>query len=254
MQGRIIPLSPPRRLIGDLVHFAKKVPTVPVQRRINVAAVRQARERLTKKVSWCVLFTKAYGIVCRRFPELRRSYLGFPWPRLYEHPHSIASVAVERQYLGENAVFFGHLRRPEDKPLPKLETYLRRYKEAPLDSIGMFRGALLVGRLIRPLRRLLWWIGLNSTGRMRAHWMGTFGVTVYSGLGAESLHPLSPATTSLNYGPIDADGNVNVRLIYDHRVMDGATVARALAEIDKVMNTEIVQELQELRYRTGQAA
>ena len=57
--------------------------------------------------------------------------------------------------------------------------------------------------------------------------MGTFGVSVYSALGAESLHPLTPLTTALNYGVIQENGDVTVRVIYDHRVMDGATVARA---------------------------
>ena len=42
-------------------------------------------------------------------------------------------------------------------------------------------------------------------------------------------HPLSVLTTTLNYGVIAADGTVDVRLIYDHRVMDGSSVARALA-------------------------
>ncbi len=48
--------------------------------------------------------------------------------------------------------------------------------------------------------------------------MGTFGVSVYSGLGARSLHPISPLTTTLNYGTIGKDGDVSVRIVYDHRV------------------------------------
>ena len=36
----------------------------------------------------------------------------------------------------------------------------------------------------------------------------------------------------LNWGPIDADGTVNVRILYDHRVMDGANVARALERLE----------------------
>jgi hypothetical protein len=36
---------------------------------------------------------------------------------------------------------------------------------------------------------------------------------------------------------------VPVRIVYDHRVMDGATVARALGLLEDVLNTEICQEL-----------
>ena len=79
-----------------------------------------------------------------------------------------------------------------------------------------------------------------------------FGVSVYSGLGAESLHPISPLTGTLNYGPIQPDGSVSVRLVYDHRVVDGANVARALAFMEEALNGEIASELEQLA--RGQAA
>lgn len=244
-RGRTLPLSLPRRLVSDLVHFAQKMPTVPVQRTIQVDAIREARAAWAERPSWCALFTKAYAFAAAAFPELRRAYLPFPWARLYEHPINIASVAIERVYRGEPAVFFAHIRSPEAQPLTQLDEHLRRFKEDPIESIGLYRRALAMSRLPQPLRRLMWWIGLNSSGYKRARRMGTFGVSVYSSLGAESLHPLSPLTTAMNYGVIQPDGNVNVRIIYDHRVMDGSTVARALAEMERVLNREILAELRD---------
>ena len=76
---------------------------------------------------------------------------------------------------------------------------------------------------------------------------GTFQLSVYSGLGAELLNPLTPLTTLLNYGPISEDGSVNVRIHYDHRVMDGATVARALARFEEILNGGVAEELRSLR-------
>src|SRR5207253_7388938 len=93
------------------------------------------------------------------------------------------------------------------------------------------------------VRRICWWLALNWSGYYRARNVGTFGVSVYSGLGAESLHPLSLMTTTLNYGVIAEDGGVDVRLIYDHRVLDGATVARALGELEMVLNHQIAPAL-----------
>src|SRR5437588_10387962 len=107
--GRTLPLTTPRRLICDLLHFSRAVPTVPVQRRINVADLVEARVRASRRVSWCAIFTKAFARAAIHTPELRRAYLAFPWPRLYEHPCNVATVTVERLYQGENAVFFGHL-------------------------------------------------------------------------------------------------------------------------------------------------
>jgi hypothetical protein len=241
--GRSLPLSLPRRLICDIVHFAHQVPSVPVERRMNLAALAAARQRAEPRPSWCAIFTKAYAFVAAARPELRRAYLSFPTPHLYEHPISVASVAIERRLGDEDAVFFAHLKHPERWGLRDLDAELRRLKEEPIERISSFRRALQISRLPQPLRRLVWWLGLNCWGRKRAHYLGTFGVSVYSGLGAQSLHPLSPLTTTLNYGVIDADGSVEVRLIYDHRVFDGATVARALQDLERVLTHEIVNEL-----------
>ncbi|HEY7158974.1 MAG TPA: 2-oxo acid dehydrogenase subunit E2 [Gemmataceae bacterium] len=244
--GVSIPLSLPRQLICDYLHFARKIPTVPVQRRMRLGEVVAARVATSLRPSWCALFTKAYGFVAAATPALRRAYMSFPRPHLYEHPINVASVAVERKFGDEDAVFFGHIRQPETLSLADIDLRLRRFKEEPMESIGDFRRILLMNRFPRPLRRLLWWIGLNVWGRKRAAFMGTSGITVYAGLGAASLHPLSLLTTTLNYGVIEPDGTVDVRLTYDHRVLDGATVARALAELERVLTHEILAELRYL--------
>jgi hypothetical protein len=245
VRGRSIPLSLPRRWIGDLLHFASKVPTVPVARRIDVRAVADARAQLERRPSWAAIFTRAYGLVASEVPELRRYYLSMPWPHLYEFPYSIASVAIERDWNGENAVFFAHLRSPETQTIDSIDRLLRDYKERPVKDFGLFRRALQIAKYPRWLRRFVWWYGLNVQGHKRAKRLGTFGVSVYSGLGSESLHPLSPLTTTLNWGVIE-NGSVTVRVIYDHRVMDGGTIARAQGRLEEVMNHEIVEEMKSL--------
>jgi hypothetical protein len=249
-KGHSIPLSLPRRWICDLLHFARQVPTVPVQRTIDVRAIVDARARMTPRPSWAAIFTRAYGLVAREMPPLRRYFLSFPRPHLYEYPFSIASVAVERLWDGENAVFFAHLRSPETQTVESLDRALRDFKERPVEDFGLFRRALQIAKYPRWLRRFVWWYGLNVGGHKRAKRLGTFGVSVYSSLGSESLHPLSPLTTTLNWGVIE-NGQVTVRLIYDHRVMDGGTVARAQARLQEVLNKEIVHELMLTRARAA---
>lgn len=242
MRGRTVPLSRARKMVGELLHFAAGVPTVPVQRRMNLAPVAAARRACTERPSWTVLFSKAFSLVAVEFPQLRQAYCKFPLPHLYEYPSSVAHVAVERLYEGEPTVFGLLVKDIEHKSLSQIAALVQRARAAPLDEIVCFRRALRTAGWPRPVRRVAWWFGLNL-GRQRANYFGTFAVTVYSGLGAESLHPLTPLTTSLNYGVIAPDGTVDVRLIYDHRVLDGATVARALARLEHVLNTTIRSEI-----------
>jgi hypothetical protein len=237
----------PRRFIGDLMHFARQVPTVPVERRMHLGAVAAGRRQAVPRPSWCSLFAKAYGIVCAANPELRRSYLPFPWPHLYEHPITVASIAIERRVGEEYAVLPAHLRCPEQRSLQELDARLRAFKQGPIERIGSFRRALKVSSLPLPLRRLVWWGGLNLSGRERARTFGTFGVSVYGSLGATSLHPLSPLTTLLNTGVLAEDGSLDVRLVYDHRTLDGATLARALADLEQVLHGDILNELHSMR-------
>jgi hypothetical protein len=244
--GRSISLSLPRRLVCDLVHFAHQVPTVPVQRVINVGSLEAVRSQLHLRPSWVAIFTKAYARVAVEYPELRRTYLSVPWSRLYEHSENIASIAVERVYEGENGVFFAHFHSPELLDLLTFEKQLRRFKEDPIEKIPDFRTCLIMSRLPKPLRRFAWWYVTHARGYRKATWLGTFGVSVYSSLGVESLHPLTPLTTTLNYGVIQENGEVAVRVIYDHRVMDGATVARALGRLDQVLKQDIHAELRGL--------
>jgi hypothetical protein len=235
--------------VCDLLHFARQVPTVPVQRRMNLAAVAAARRAAQPRPGWAAVVLKAYAQVCSRRPELRRAYLPLPVPHLYEHPAAVAAVAVERRFGDEDAVFVGQVPEPERLSLSALEAELRGLKERPAESVAAFRRCLRISRLPRPLRRLLWWAVLNLSGARRASDIGTFALSVYAGLGAASLHPLSPLTTTLNYGVIGADGAVDVRLIYDHRALDGATVARALADLEGVLTGEIRDELRGLGYK-----
>jgi non-ribosomal peptide synthetase component F len=66
------------------------------------------------------------------------------------------------------------------------------------------------------------------------------------------FHP-TICTTSLSYAPLDADGNCLVTLIADHRVLDGAVVARALARLEEVLCNGMLAELRGLAAVTSAA-
>jgi hypothetical protein len=228
--------------LADLLHFAAQIPTVPVQRRMALAEVAAARENIVDRPCWPAVFLKAYSQVAEDFPPLRRAHVCLPWPHLREYPRTVASLAVEREWRNEPCVFFARIADPASLPLQNIHARIRQFAEAPLKTVPTFRKMLSAARWPRPVRRALLWLGLNLP-RTRPGQFGTFGLSVYSSLGAESLHPLSPLTTTLNYGVIDPDGMVWVRLVYDHRVFDGATAARALGKLEEVLTGPILAEL-----------
>ena len=47
----------------------------------------------------------------------------------------------------------------------------------------------------------------------------------------------------MTYGPISPAGEVIVKLIYDHRVLDGAYIARRLRDIEDTLHGPILDEL-----------
>ena len=242
-KGRYVPLSGPRRFINDLVHFASRIPTVPVSKTIDVSALIEPRRKHRAKPSWACLFMKAYAMVGAEHAPLRRAHLDFPWPRLYEHPWMNCALAIERTYEGEEGVFVGLFRAADQQSLDELQHWTMWYKNEEIHKIGFYRQALRFSKVPRPIRRFFWWSTLNISGYKRCKRFGTFGLTSYGSLGAESLHPISPLTTTLTYGPIDQSGKVVIKLIYDHRVLDGSYVAHRLKDIEATLNGPILKEL-----------
>ena len=54
-------------------------------------------------------------------------------------------------------------------------------------------------------------------------------------------------TCTLHYGLFDTDGGLDVRLTFDHRVLDGAPAARALADLEGVLLNEVLAEVRGMR-------
>ena len=187
-RGAWINLSAHRVMICDLMHASRKLPTIPVERRMQLGAVVEARRVAKVRPSWPVIFAKAFAVVAEDMPELRRCYLALPWARLYEHSLSIASVAVEKSVpatknrAAEKAVFFAKLRRPNEHRLIALDRYLKRFANAPSANMGLAQLGLWLTWLPWPLRRFLWWYSLNAEGYFRCRQYGTYGVSVDSSL------------------------------------------------------------------------
>jgi pyruvate/2-oxoglutarate dehydrogenase complex dihydrolipoamide acyltransferase (E2) component len=54
-------------------------------------------------------------------------------------------------------------------------------------------------------------------------------------------------TSTLHWGHFNDRGVLPTRITFDHRVLDGAFVARGLAELEKVLQTTVLEELLQAR-------
>jgi hypothetical protein len=236
-------LSLPRTWIADLMAVSRGLPTVAIERRMNLAPLAAARRSAVEPPSWLVLLTKAYALVARRMPPLRQAYVSFPWPHLFEADENLASVSVARDFEGEPAVFFGRLSAPERQSLRQLSEHVRSWKQAPIETVPPFARLVKYSRYPLPIRRLFWRLGMHLSGRTRIKSFGTFGVTALGNSDCRIARVLAPTTSVLSFGPIDQAGRVDVRLTFDHRVLDGMTAVAALVETENVLNDAMVVEL-----------
>jgi hypothetical protein len=233
-------------MVGDLLRASRYAPIVTFERRMTLADVAAARAAVPRAPAWVLLLAKAYAAVAAARPVLRRAYLPAPWPHLWEADQSVASVAVERDYHGEPAVFFGFLKAPDTLPLAETAATLDEWKTKPVDEVRPFRRQVRYARLPLPLRRALWAYAGSWSGKIKARNFGTFGVSLTGASGATALNLIGPLAVLLNTGVLQPDGALDVRLHFDHRVMDGMTAARALEAMESYLRREIVAELRAL--------
>lgn len=244
-RGRRIALTVARRLVADYMWAASGVARVDVTRRVAFREPTIARSELREPPSWTAIFVKAFAIVAAEIPELRRVYLKLPWPHLYEYADSTASVLQERQIMGDTGLLPLRFRQPDAVPLGELSEMIRRAADAPIEEARLYRNLILLARLPLVLRRLVWGVGLNIP-RLRRNALGTYGVSSVARWETELGTTRSPLPCLLSYGPADADGRVDVRLNFDHRIFDGALAGRVLTRLEEVLNSSILDELRGL--------
>jgi hypothetical protein len=240
MRGRTISLSLERRLVADLMRFAMDVPTCTEAQSMNLAAVAAARAQYATRPRWITIFIKAYALVAREIPELRRVYLPYPEPHFYEYPASVALIFVRREFRGEKFHIGFTIKDPASLPLIEIDNRITAAAELPPEQIKEYRQMVTFGRLPSPLRRMMAWLGYNI-GRQRPKYFGTFAVTTPPE--GRIAGWLSAWTSRVSYGRLASDGTVAVNVSVDHRVVDGPTGAYVLTRLEQVLGGAIVEEL-----------
>lgn len=246
MRGTSKPISLPRRLIIDLMHASSGVPFVSLARTLHIRPVIEARSLGAAAPGFAAIFAKAFALVARDEPVLRTLYAKWPRPCFYELPRSVAMVAIARVEDGEPCVLPQRVCTPDRLALTEIDRLIRMAKDAPIADVPMFRKIMRANGLPWPFRRLAWQIGLNF-GRQRGNWFGSFAVTGVAAFGGGELQALSPGPYIVSFDVAKPDGSIGVMIRWDHRVTDAALIARTLARLEQVLNTEIAAELRALR-------
>jgi len=227
-----------RRLPVDIAIVARRVPSFPVLRRMQLDSVETWRSELKLagiRVGWSAILAHCYGQVCREIPELRDVYVARPWPYLYRHPDPIASLTMHRPISPDNPhrgrLVWGRYLCSEISTVLELQKQIDQWSTQPIEQV--YPDGLRLERWPAPIRRLQWYLLMRWTGRKRAKNLGTFSISSLGHLGAlNGYHPLV-TTSSLAMGPISSNQLTDVVLLCDHRVIDGALGAFALQSLEE---------------------
>lgn len=251
-----LPLS--RRFIADYLYFTKQVPSQPIARPCNVKQLVTLRKQIPQRIGWATIMLKAAALLAESEPQLRHAYMKWPWPHLYLHPRQISYLAASRTVDGQEWLFFHRIECPECCSLTEIQGSIDELRSQPAEQNRLFRMRRNFSRLPWFCRRIAWWSALSLSARLRTSLTGTLGMTSVSQLGATSLNPPTLGNLVVTYGPVAEEGTVQITFVYDHRVLDGGTVARALQKFESILNNEIADELRGLasrsRLQTGEPA
>jgi len=233
-----------RGCVADVALLARGIPLFPVDRWCHLAELAAARSSCSYRIGWAAIFLKAYGKVVRQTPALRSWFLPGLRPRLATTNQNVATVAVNRSEDGSERLCWGRLDRPEELPLLAIQQFIDDCGHKPIED--MFKRQLELEMLPGWLRRLVLRWNHRSRSTKRAARLGTYSLSTLAGLGGSNRFHPTLCTTSLSYQPLEPDGRCLVTLIADHRVVDGALVARSLAQLETILQHDLVSELHSL--------
>ena len=240
--GRRLRISKSRQTIIDLMHLSMSFPLIAIERTMDFSELASARRDHPRRPSWSALFAKGFALAAEEFAVLRQAYFGFPFAYMYEYEDSTVNIGHELAVGGEASVLPVRVRSPNRMSLDDIRSKIIEMADADLWQRGFYRTLSAVGLLPFFLRRPIWWFVLNVP-RFRRRAFGTAVVSSIGALGAEILTPRAPVTSFLTYGALDCNGSVRVRLVFDHRVYDGATAARILGRLEELMRGPLYNEI-----------
>jgi hypothetical protein len=244
MDGTTQAIGANRTIVLEVARQALRVPSFPVERKVGLGELAALRQEVGQRVSWTAIFTRAYGLASRQHQQLRQIFVSWPWPRCFQSAQCVISIAVNRSIAGQDHLFFGRIHSPDVRSLVDIQGDLDGFQcQSPEVA---FKSQIRGARLPWPIRRIGWWWRSSVDFRNKARRMGTGSISSLAGLGVTNrLHPCI-LTSSLSFSAVDSNGDCQVTLQCDHRVLDGVAAARALNCLCDQLTGQLVEELHEM--------
>ena len=242
------PLSPMSRMLCNLHEEAKQYWLLPCWTETNmkkIAALRDEQERSgERRITYTAYVVKAIadGIrdAMRSDPEVNGVVTRFPFRRRVCFKSVDVAVAMEKTVEGREYLFVGIVRDADRKSLEGVASDIKRLQDSDENDPEGFGKEYKLMQKPGWVRRLALFFGRNSP-RLIQKYRGT---VFFSGIGkyGVGMFPMTNHTLSFNFDevverPVARDGQVRIEpmttlsVVYDHRVLNGAPVARLLARV-----------------------
>jgi hypothetical protein len=242
-RGKTVPMTNDRRLVCDVIDVARKMPIVPVERTMDLSELVRLRRLARPKITWPVIFMRAYAVVARDNPLLRRIYVPLPRQYYYEHPESVCLLTISRKIEGREQLVFARFSQPENCSLAELQARFDDVRRRPLRDLKQMRHQIRFSNMPWLVRKLGWSLMTNWMPASRAKQMGTFGMSPSSIRDTHGTWHLGPCTTILGYEQFINNGLARITLTFDHRVVDGKPAADVLEALRVVLLGQMCDEL-----------
>jgi hypothetical protein len=245
-KGKRLALSNGRRLIDDVTRIANRIPAVGISGDFELSLIDRLRRLTRPKISWNVLYLKAYALVAQEIPQLNQLFVNFPWPHIYQHDSVVGMLTLNRETEGQERLFFARFNNPQNEKLSALQAQYDHFRHDPVGEIRQFRHQIRFAKAPRLIRRLAWWVMFELWPRKRASHVGTIGMSFSGYRGVYGNRHLGPLTSILGIDPFPMKGTAHLVLTFDHRILDGIPATEVLNQIHQKLLGPIRAELAEL--------
>jgi pyruvate/2-oxoglutarate dehydrogenase complex dihydrolipoamide acyltransferase (E2) component len=207
-------------------------------------ALRAKFAKLGHRITITSIMLKAISVAQRNHPATRTT--STPWGQVLQLNDVAAGFTVEKFIEGEPAVFFGLIKDSDTKSLVDISKEVTEYAVKEPADLPQLNTEERFSRFPWLARQFIIWLGLIFPA-VRLRYLGaTFGFSSLGKLGVQAVIP--PCVSAITFGmglvverAVVRDGKIVVRPIatlvvnFDHRLIDGAPVARFMLEFKQLL-------------------